>query len=193
MQIPDQKLIGSIQKWVDLDPDEADKIHGAFEFLELEKRTQILKPGEISRQIFFILKGVICSFFIDEKGVEHIYQIQLENGWIGDLESFLTQKHGNFYLETLEPCLLLQISKDRLENLYQEVPKLERYFRILFQNAYMHALQRLNSTMRTTAEERYQEMVKENRDILQRVPQAYIASYLGITPESLSRIRKKKS
>jgi len=193
MQIPEHLLIPNIQKWVDLKPEEANKILSAFEAIQVEKRKQILKPGEISKYIYFIVQGVVRSFFVDEKGVEHIYQIRLENGWIGDLESFLSQKPANFYLETLEPSILLQITNEGLEGLYREVPKLERYFRILFQNAYINALQRLNSTMWTTAEERYQELVKENCDILQRVPQAYIASYLGITPESLSRIRKKKN
>ncbi|GAB3218310.1 Crp/Fnr family transcriptional regulator [Algoriphagus aestuariicola] len=193
MQIPEHKLIPYIQKWVDLLPEEEEKILSAFEPVELEKKKLVLKPGEISKHIYFIVKGVLRSYFVDEKGVEHIYQIRLENGWIGDLESFFSQNPAKFYIETLEASLVLQISNGRLEQLYAEVPKLERYFRILFQKAYINALQRLNSTMWTTAEERYQDMVKENCDILQRVPQAYIASYLGITPESLSRIRKKKS
>jgi CRP-like cAMP-binding protein len=92
----------------------------------------------------------------------------------------------------MEDTQMLRISHERLEQLYHEVPKLERYFRILFQKAYINALERLNATMWESAVERYNDMLKEHSDIFQRVPLTYIASYLGITPESLSRIRKKK-
>jgi len=92
----------------------------------------------------------------------------------------------------LENSYLLKISHERMEQLLIEIPRLERYFRILFQKAYINALSRLNATMWETAMDRYNEMLKEHPEVFQRVPLVYIASYLGITPESLSRIRKKK-
>ncbi|MBN7812245.1 Crp/Fnr family transcriptional regulator [Algoriphagus sp. H41] len=192
MNFPEHKLIYYIQKWVDLSEADAASILAAFEPIAVKKKTQLLAPQEVCRYVYFITSGSMRSYHIDQKGTEHIYQLRLENSWISDLESFFSQKPSKYYIESMEDSTLLRISFDRLEMLYAEVPKMERYFRILFQKAYINALQRLNSTMWDSAEERYQDMVKENCDILQRVPQTYIASYLGITPESLSRIRKKK-
>jgi len=192
MTIPDHKLIYYIQRWVELNEAEESLILDAFEPIAVKKKKDLLVPGGVCRSVYFITSGAVRSYHVDEKGVEHIFQINLENSWISDLESFFSQKPSNYYIESIEASTLLRISYERLEILYAEVPKLERYFRILFQRAYLNALQRLNSTMWDTAEERYNDMVKENCTILQRVPQTYIASYLGITPESLSRIRKKK-
>jgi len=192
MTIPNHKLIYYIQKWVELNEAEENMILDAFEPIALKKKRNLLVPGDVCHHVYFITSGAVRSYHVDEKGVEHIYQLRLENSWISDLESFFSQKPSYYYIESIEESTLLRISYKHLETLYSEVPKLERYFRILFQKAYINALQRLNSTMWDTAEERYNEMVKENCSILQRVPQTYIASYLGITPESLSRIRKKK-
>jgi len=192
MTVPDHKLIYYIQKWVDISEAEEKMILDAFEPIAIKKRKDLLAAGEVCRYVYFITSGAIRSYHVDEKGVEHIFQLRLENSWISDLESFFSRKPSNYYIESIEESTLLRISYERLEALYDEVPKLERYFRILFQRAYINALQRLNSTMWDTAEERYNEMIRENCTILQRVPQTYIASYLGITPESLSRIRKKK-
>ncbi|WP_026967859.1 Crp/Fnr family transcriptional regulator [Algoriphagus terrigena] len=192
MTIPDHKLIYYIQRWVELNEAEESLILDAFEPIAVKKKKDLLVPGDVCRYVYFIASGAVRSYHVDEKGVEHIFQLSLENSWISDLESFFSQKPSNYYIESIEPSTLLRISYERLETLYAEVPKLERYFRILFQRAYLNALQRLNSTMWDTAEERYNDMIKENCSILQRVPQTYIASYLGITPESLSRIRKKK-
>lgn len=188
----DHKLIYYINKWVKLEPEEEKKILASFEKQAVKKKIKLLEPGQICQYIYFIIQGGARTYYHDAKGDEHIYQIRLENNWISDLESYFSQQPSKFYLETLEESIVLRISPEVLENLYKEVPKMERYFRILFQKAYINSLARLNSTMWETAEERYNEMIKENCDILQRVPQTYIASYLGIAPESLSRIRKKK-
>ncbi|TNE68191.1 Crp/Fnr family transcriptional regulator [bacterium] len=187
------KLIYYINKWVSITSDEEAKIISAFELKSAAKKELMLEPGEVCEYIYFITKGAMRSYFVDDKGNEHIFQIRLENGWISDLESFFTQRKSNYYLEALEDVEVLRISSSRLEALYEEVPKLERYFRILFQKAYINSLERLNATMWDSAIERYNDLVKEQSDIFQRVPLVYIASYLGITPESLSRIRKKKS
>jgi CRP-like cAMP-binding protein len=116
----------------------------------------------------------------------------MDNSWITDLDSFFSQTPSKYNIESLEDTVLLRITHQRFEELLVEIPCLERYFRILFQKAYINALNRLNATMWESALDRYNEMLKENPEIFQRVPLVYIASYLGITPESLSRIRKQK-
>jgi CRP-like cAMP-binding protein len=184
------KLIYYLKKWADIKEEEETVILSAFEPISIKKKKDLLEPGEVCTYTYFIVKGCLRSYYVDAKGNEHIYQIRLDNSWISDLESFFSQRPSKYYIETLEDSELLCISFDRLERLYIEVPALERYFRILFQKAYINALERLNATMWESAVDRYNAMLKEHSDIFQRVPLIYIASYLGITPESLSRIRR---
>ncbi|MEZ5105850.1 MAG: Crp/Fnr family transcriptional regulator [Draconibacterium sp.] len=189
---PENKLIYYIKKWVNITEEEENTVLSAFEPTLIKKKKDLLVPGEVCKYIYFITNGCMRSYFVDAKGVEHIYQIRLDNNWITDLESFFSQRPSKYYIEALEDTRLLRLSFDGLENLYNEVPGLERYFRILFQKAYINALERLNATMWESAVERYNDLLSEHKDIFQRVPLVYIASYLGITPESLSRIRKSK-
>lgn len=188
----DNKLLYYFNKWSDLAEEDEAIILAAFEPVTIKKKKELLVSGQICNYLFFITKGCMRSFYIDSKGVEHIYQIRMDNNWISDLESFFSQNPSKYNIEALEDSHLLRISHERLEQLLMEIPRLERYFRILFQKAYINALNRLNATMWETAMDRYNEMLKEHPEIFQRVPLIYIASYLGITPESLSRIRKQK-
>lgn len=188
----ENKLIYYIKKWVNITKYEEDIIVSAFEPSSIKKKKDLLVPNQVCKYIYFITRGCLRSYFTDSKGIDHIYQIRMDNNWISDLESFFSQGPSNYYIEAMEDTHMLRISFDRLESLYHEVPSLERYFRILFQKAYINALERLNATMWDSAIDRYNNMLKEHPDMFQRVPLVYIASYLGITPESLSRIRKKK-
>jgi len=187
----ESKLIYYIKKWVDITEEEEKLIRSVFEPVFIKKKKDLLVPGEVCKYIYFVTQGCLRSYFVDDKGTEHIYQIRLDNSWISDLESFFSQRPSKYYIGALEDSQLLRLSFDRLEKLYIEVPGLERYFRILFQKAYINSLERLNATMWESAVDRYNDLLKEHKDIFQRVPLVYIASYLGIAPESLSRIRKK--
>ncbi len=186
------KLLYYIHKWTRISEAEEAVILSSFERFAVRKKELLMEPETICQHLYFVIKGCLRSYFVDDKGVEHIYQIRMDNQWISDLESFFSQDPSNYYIEALEDTQLLRISKDGLDRLYKQIPALERYFRILFQKAYVNALKRLNSTMWEPAVDRYNEMLKEHPDMFQRVPLVYIASYLGITPESLSRIRKQK-
>jgi CRP-like cAMP-binding protein len=159
----------------------------------VKKRKTLLTEGDISRYIYFIEKGALRSFTVDKDGVEHIIQIGLEGHWIGDLSSFITQAHGNVSIEAIEDSEILLLPHHDLERLYEQVPALERYFRQLFQRAYVSLQQRLSSTVSQNAEERYRLLVSDFPQIAARIPLIYIASFLGITPESLSRVRKQIS
>lgn len=188
----EHKLIYYIKKWTRISEADEMTIPEAFEQCRINKKEDLLQRGEICSHLYFIVKGCLRSYYIDEKGVEHIYQIRMDNNWISDLESFFSQSPSKYYIEALEDSYMLRISKERLDLLYGEIPALERYFRILFQKAYVNALKRLNATMWEPATDRYHDMLKEHPEMFRRVPLVYIASYLGITPESLSRIRKQK-
>ncbi|MGW8317221.1 MAG: Crp/Fnr family transcriptional regulator, partial [Bacteroidales bacterium] len=188
----DHKLVYYLRRWTQITGADEEVILSAFERFSIKKKEMLLEREEVCPYLFFIVRGCLRSYFVDDKGVEHIYQIRMDNNWISDLESFFSQRPSKYYIEALEDSELLRISKERLELLYEQVPALERYFRILFQKAYVNALKRLNSTMWEPAIDRYNDMLKEHPDMFQRVPLVYIASYLGITPESLSRIRRQK-
>lgn len=188
----ESKLLYYFKKWTVLTDEDEAIILSAFEPAAIRKKKDLLASGEVCDYLYFINKGCLRSFYVDSKGIEHIYQIRMDNSWISDLKSFFSQSPSKYNIEALEDSHLLRISHERFELLLTEIPRLERYFRILFQKAYINALERLNATMWETAMDRYNEMLKENPEIFQRVPLVYIASYLGITPESLSRIRRQK-
>lgn len=186
------KLLYYFNKWSHLTKESEAVIKSAFESVTIKRKKDLLVSGQVCNYLYFINRGCLRSFYIDSKGVEHIYQIRMDNSWISDLKSFFLKDPSKYNIEALEDSALLRISNERMEKLLIEIPNLERYFRILFQKAYVNALNRLNSSMWETAFDRYNDMLKEHPEIFQRVPLVYIASYLGITPESLSRIRKQK-
>ena len=188
----DNKLLYYINKWTTISKEDEVKILSAFEPISIKKKKDLLVAGQVCDYMYFITKGCVRSFYIDSKGIEHIYQIRMDNNWIGDIDSYYTRQKSRYNIEALEDTNLLRITVDRMDQLFIEIPALERYFRILFQKAYINALNRLNATMWDTAIDRYNNMLKEHSEIFQRVSLVHIASYLGITPESLSRIRKQK-
>lgn len=188
----DHKLYYYFKKWSDLTEQDEALITDAFEKVSIKKKHALLEPGKVCSHLYFITKGCLRSFYTDAKGLDHIYQIRMDNNWISDLDSFFSRTPSKYNIEAIEDSHLLRISHERFERLLTEVPALERYFRILFQKAYVNALNRLNATMWETALDRYNAMLKGHPEVFKRVPLVYIASYLGITPESLSRIRKQQ-
>jgi CRP-like cAMP-binding protein len=186
-------LFDNFNKYARITESDFDQIEKVLAKRFVKKRRTLLTEGDISRYIYFIEKGALRSFTVDKDGVEHIIQLGLEDHWIGDLFSFITQVPGNVSIEAIEDSEILLLPHHELETLYGQVPALERYFRQLFQRAYVSLQQRLSSTISQNAEERYRLLVSDFPQIAARIPLIYIASYLGITPESLSRIRKQLS
>lgn len=157
---------------------------------KLRKRQYLLQEGDVCKYIAFVEKGILRSYTVDEKGSEHIVQFAFEGWWIGDMYSFITGEPSEYNIDALENCELLLLSKQAEEQLFEQVPKMERFFRLLIQNHLIATQRRLMSTLSRPAEERYNELVASCPTIPQRVPQHMMASFLGITPETLSRIRK---
>lgn len=156
---------------------------------KLRKKRFLLEDGNPCIYTTFVEKGLLRSFTIDDKGNEHILQFGLQGWWIADLYSFLTGEPSDYNIEALEDSELLLITKDSWDLLLKEVPAFEHYFRILIQNNLIATQRRLMGTMSTTAEERYLKLLEHFPDITQRVPQHMIASYIGVTRETLSRLR----
>jgi CRP-like cAMP-binding protein len=158
---------------------------------KLKKRQYLVQEGDICRQLYFVNEGCLRLYEVDQSGKEHNIQFAVENWWTGDLDSYLTETPARLNAECLENCQLLVIAKKDMEQIYHDIPQFERLFRLIMQNAYVASQRRLLSVMSKTALERYLEFTEKYPHILQRVPNHHIASYLGITPESLSRLRKE--
>ena len=158
---------------------------------KLRKKRFLLEDGEPCIYTTFVEKGLLRSFTVDDKGNEHILQFGMEGWWVADLYSFLTGEPSEYNIEALEDCELLLITKSSWDLLLDEVPAFERYFRILIQNNLIATQRRLMGTISTTAEERYNKLLQDFPRISQRVPQHMIASYIGVTRETLSRLRSQ--
>ncbi|HEY5407525.1 MAG TPA: Crp/Fnr family transcriptional regulator [Ginsengibacter sp.] len=182
-------LYKKISELISISEEEFDVCKTLFVPKKLRKRQYLLQEGDVCKYNTFVSKGLLRSYTIDNKGTEHILQFAFEGWWIGDIYSFLTEQPSNFNIEALEDCELLLITKSSMDTLLEKVPKFERYFRILIQNNLIATQRRLMGTLSETAEEKYTNLVNNFPGCLQRVPQHMIASYLGITRETLSRIR----
>lgn len=158
---------------------------------KLRKRQYLLQEGDVCKYNTFVTNGLLRSYTIDDKGTEHILQFAFEGWWIGDISSFLTEQPSQFNIEALEACELLLLTKSSMDLLLEKIPAFEHYFRILFQNNLIATQKRLMGSLSETAEEKYTSLINNYPGCLQRIPQHMIASYLGITRETLSRIRKQ--
>lgn len=158
---------------------------------KLRKRQYFLQEGDVCRYQAFVSKGILRSYTIDEKGSEHVLQFAPEGWWITDLFSYLTDEPSTLAIDALEDAELLLITRPAWEALMQKVPGLEGYFRVLIQNHLIATQRRLMQTLTQTAEEKYVKFAETYPACIQRIPQHMIASYLGITRETLSRLRKQ--
>jgi len=158
---------------------------------KLRKKQYLLQEGDVSKYTAFVEKGMLRTFTVDDKGNEPILQFSMEGWWAGDLYSFLTEEPSQYHIEAIEDCELLLITKPSWDLLLEKIPSFERYFRILIQNSLVATQRRLMGSMSETAEEKYTKLVNNFPGCLQRIPQHMIASYLGITRETLSRIRSQ--
>lgn len=159
----------------------------------VKKKTMLLREGEICNFEAYILKGCIRTFCMDENGAEVILQFAVEDWWVSDIASFHEQTPSKLYIETLENCELLILSHEAKEELLMKVPQFERVFRLMVQRNLSVTQNRLVNTIAKPAQDRYVEFLERYPSVAQRVAQHYIAAYLGISAEFLSKIRAKMS
>jgi len=186
-------LRANFQKRVQLTQEEFDQCTKFFVRKKIRKRQFILQEGEVCRHIAFVTSGCLRSYTVDSNGEEHIMQFAIEDWWISDLQSFLSGKPTTYNIDALEDSELLLLEKEARDKMLESAPKLERYFRLLQEANYVASHHRIEESLSASAEERYLDFIKTFPTLIQRVPQGQIASYLGITPQSLSRIRKELS
>jgi CRP-like cAMP-binding protein len=182
-------ILKNISRFITLTPEEEQYFISLLKIKKLKKKQFLLQEGDINRYDYFVNKGCLRTYTIDEKGQEHIVQFSIEDWWTGDMYSFLTQTPAKYTIDALEDSELLCLERNALEDLYVKVPKFEKFFRLLLQNAFISLQERVIANLSKTADERYCTFIDKYPLMEKRLPLKQIASYLGITPESLSRIR----
>lgn len=181
----------NVAKHIQLTDEELSLFHSLLMVKKIKKKQFIQQSGELSHFTGFITKGCVKNYVIDEKGHEFIMYFAVEDWWIGDISSFFEQKPGYLFIETIEDTEMLVLDHKNAELLFAKVPKFERHFRILIQRSLITLQQRFFDTLAKPAEDRYLNFLKKYPKIVNRVPQQLIASYIGVTPEFLSKIRAK--
>jgi CRP-like cAMP-binding protein len=188
-----EQLLKTVQQKVTLTSDEAELLKQFFTLKKVRKRQYMLNEGEVCKYNLFVAKGLLRAFGVEENGFEQVVQFAVEGWWISDLNSFFSGDVAVYNIEALEDCELLLLTRQSMDEMLEKLPKMERYFRLLMQNHIVALRQRIIASQRHSAEERYIKLIEGFPTILARVPQQYIASYLGMTPETLSRVRKQIS
>jgi CRP-like cAMP-binding protein len=186
-----ENLNAYVLRCVSLSARELDYFNSILQFKVVPKKTMLLQAGNVCNFEAYVIRGCIREYYIDSNGTELTLQFAVEDWWVSDITSFEDQKVSNMYIETLEDCELLMLSRESKEQLLTEVPKLERMFRLMIQRHLSVVQSRLFKTVALTGMEKYLEFIKRYPSIPQRVPQHYIASFLGMSPEFLSKLRTR--
>jgi len=179
-----------LSQFVNLTDEEFNDASQVFHYKTLKKRDHWLVEGEICKEVVFIIKGCL-RYYQTKDGVEKTTEIFFENRWFTDFQSWLTKQPIIFSVDALEDTEMLTVTFKDLDMLYAKYPKCERIGRLIAENTIILLCDRFNSLLTHTPFERYLKLLEEQPEILDRIPQYYVASYLGIEPESLSRIRRK--
>lgn len=166
-------------------------IQSALRPKSFRKKQYFLQEGEVCKNFGFIIKGATRQYTVDDKGVEHIVRLSLEDWWVGDRESWVSGTPSQYNIDMWEDTDMLLISRADMLRLIEEIPAYEEMVRKMDDRHSIAAQKRLNAAISLPADKRYNDFADNNPEILQRFPQHLIASYLGITKETLSRIRKQ--
>lgn len=185
-------ILSNFALHIALAPDEQEQVLALLQRKTVTKRSILLRPGEIERHIYFINKGCLRMYHTDKDGQEHNLCFYPENWWACDIVSFFKAKRATNSIQALEDTEVCYFSLPALERLFNELPRFERFFRILTQNGFDMFQRRVTSNLSKTAEQRYREFRRHYPELEQRISQKQIASYLGITAAFLSMMRKEK-
>lgn len=184
-------ILENIGKYVTLTNEETEKLIAIIRTTKIKKRQFIDQPNYVCQYRNYVVKGAFRSYFIDKDGKEHTVQIALEDWFVSDFYSYITQTPATLFVEALEDSTILQMTYEDIEGLCKEIHALSEYFRITTERAFAFSRKRALSNLSMTAEERYLELLNRYPNMINRVPQKVIASYLGFTPEFLSKIRRE--
>nr|WP_315238581.1 Crp/Fnr family transcriptional regulator [uncultured Flavobacterium sp.] len=185
-------VLKNIAKHISLDENETAYFLSILKERKYPKKTIILKEGDICKTINFVQSGTLRAFYRDQQGKESTIMFAVSDWWITDMACFINQQPAILNIETIEESYMLHLQKDDLDHLYLKIPKFERFFRIIMQNAYIREQLRVIQNLSLTAEQRYYIFLEKYPQVVKQVTQKQIASYLGITPEFLSMIKANK-
>ena len=186
-----ENLLKSFNNFFTLDGKERKEVARLFKSRTYRRRSLLLNEGDICNHYTFVVSGCFRMYAVDGKGKEHNLQFATENKWIMDFQSFYERKPSKLYIEAVESCEVLQITNEDLLYLYTHYHRFDRNFRIIIERKYIEFQNRILETISVPADERYENFMKQYPELIQRLPNTQIASYLGITPEFLSKLRKQ--
>jgi len=186
-----QPLIDYINRVVHLTEEEISILVSLISYRKLLKGQFFLQQGDICRYSGFIVSGCTKTFYVDDEGQEHIVMFSVEDWWTSDMGSYIEQKPADYNVQCLENTSLIQFSFEEQESMLQQIPKLERFFRIIIERGFVASQKRVIRNLSMSAKDRYLFFRNEYPQIEQRIPQYLIASYLGITKEFLSKIKSQ--
>ena len=186
-----QNFIAHLKKHISLSEHDIQVLLNYIKIKSFEKKEFLLKEGQICKANYFVETGLLRMFYINDKGIEQITHFALENWWLADFMSLIMQSEAKFYIQAVENSEVIMVDHHSQEELFKHLPQLERYFRIMTQRAYAASQMRVKYYHDYSKEENYRVFVSLFPKFVQRIPQYMLASYLGITPEYLSELRKK--
>jgi CRP-like cAMP-binding protein len=185
-------LLKEFANHITLDPEEQAYILTLFEIKNYKAKTFLLKEGETCLYFYFVTKGSLCGFFLDNNKIEKVIRLATPGRWVTDFKSFHNQVPSHFHLKTLTDSEIMLLSFENYEKLFRAIPKLERYFRLMICEVLADATDRLKDSLLLTAEERYDKFITSFPDLAYQISQKYIASYITVTPEFLSKIKSRQ-
>lgn len=185
-----EKLISHFNSYLSLTSEEIEAVSKSAKTRQIKRRQFVLQENDICKHFNFIAEGCLKMYSIDDNNKEHNIQFGAENNWLTDIGSFHSGKPSKMFIEAIEPTVIVQIQQEDIVYLFDKFPKFDRIFRIITENNFVELQNRLLQTISSTAEERYISFIKQYPNLFTRLPNTQIASYLGITPEFLSIVRK---
>ena len=186
-----QPLIDHFKNYLPLDEEEKKLLETRVTQRKIKRRQMILQEGFTCKHYSFVVEGCFRMYGVDIKGVEHNIEFAAESNWIADIGSFHSGKQSKLFIEALEPSVILQIEKQDLYFLYLSIPKLDRIFKVIIENKFVELQNHVLQNISSTAQQRYLSFLEQYPKLALRLPNTQIASYLGVTPEFLSKIRSE--
>lgn len=188
-----ESLYLHIKRHTALSEAEFNAIRGYFDTRKVKKKELLVTEGKLCTRHFFVVKGCLRLFFLKEDGQEQTIQFAIENWWMTDIDAFNKKKRAAFSVQAIEVTEVLEIEKNRLDELLETHPVMERYFRMVYERAYTASLFRVKYIFQLSKDAFYAHFSNTYPEFVQRIPQKILASFLGFTPEYLSALRKKKA
>lgn len=187
----EESILKNISRHIQLDKKEEQLFLSMLEHKKTGAKQTVLKQGDVCKHSSFVVSGCLRGYFVDKDGIEHVLSFAPAGWWIADMYSLLSQKPGNLIIEAMQDSELFQLSRINQEKLYVAVPAFERFFRIISENSLVAYQQRLMDNLSLTAQERYLKFCGTYPGLIDTLPQKQVAAYIGVTPEFLSKMKKR--